>query len=392
MPPTPLHPDVPQDRAWQDGRRLYVRCGYKSQLNAALRELGATWDPGQHALWTGSGKREQVTAAVLAAEERIRAAKAVKALGLWVAIPPAADDIRGRAKELCAVFDGELKQWAMPSEDALTEVLDLIGQRQARIKAENAAAQEQTPEQGQRERAEARVAPAGTAQRRIEQVIAKTGRTPTGETATATVVSTRRMNKATAASIAEPAGAVIHLADGRRGLITGVDIWFTNDEMASSVCWHPETHDEAHWDFRYEVAIVEPTPAETAEDEAAAAYRRDAQEIHDLMDNAGKLTGARAGDHWTPVPDREQEGSIYATAGTTAYHAGTLILTTDGQVIWQHPGWYDDYIRSEGITTSTELVTRVRAVLAGGDRRRVHRAGPQPIGYEVRTRRAGDPS
>jgi hypothetical protein len=381
----PDHPEIPVDRAWQEGRRLYVRCGYTSQLNKDMRALKATWDPDKRALYTGTGKREQVTAAVLASLERAAAIEAVKALGLWVIIPFEAEDIRARAKNgLHGVFDGERKAWAMRTEADLAEIQGLIRDRQAAIDAARAAEQQRARQQADQDRAADLEAAAIAARRRSEEIVARSDRTPTGETATVTEVSTRFMNKRTAASMARSAGTVLRLSDGRRGLIVAVDIWFTDEEMASSVCWHDATMDEAHWDFRYSLVIVEPTAEETTADEAEAAYRRDAAAIYHLFEETPKLTGARADDQWTLIPANEQAGSIHASAGSTAYAAGTVILTTGGRVVWQHPGWYDDYVRSEGTSTDPELADRVRAILAGGPRRRVYRDRQVPVDYDVR--------
>jgi hypothetical protein len=181
------------------------------------------------------------------------------------------------------------------------------------------------------------------------------------------------MNKATARGMADPIGSIMGLDDGRRGLVVAVEVWFTDDEMASSVCWHAETHDMAHWDIRHELLIVAPTEKEKTADAERQAVREDAIDIHRLVRDAGTLTGSRTEDRWTPIPEDEQAGSIevhLGTPGTAGFSGGRLILATDGRVVWQHPGYYDDYIRSEGITSDPEVVERVRAVLARGDRER----------------------
>lgn len=326
----PIHPDIPTDRAWQVSRRLYVRCGYQSQLNSELRELGAKWDGDVRALWVGSGKRDQVVAAVQRTLTRVAEVDAVKAAGRWVAIPFDAADIRARAKEHGAIWDGDRKQWAMPSDDSYQEVSRLVGEYRTAQDAERAAAREAGKRSRAAYEAEVQQAAAEDAEARRERIVAQSGRTPIGDTTQYRVISTRRMNKVTAREVAEPNGTVITLKDGRRGVITGVDIWFTGDEMASSVCWHPETHDQAHWDFLYTVAIVEPTQAEVDADAKAAAER-----------------------------------------DTGAVRGGTLIRTRDGHVVWQHPGYYDDYIPTEGESTDPGLLARVDAVLAAGTRNRV---------------------
>ncbi len=373
----PIHPDIPTDRAWQTGRRLYVRCGYKSQLNADLRAIGATWDADMRALWVGSTKRDAVVQAVRAAEGKRAEIESIKAAGRWVSVPYDASAVRDRAKELGGVWDGDQKRWAMPSDESATEVRGL---RDTWQRDRDAA------EQARRDAArEAQITREEQATRdERERAIDRAGRALSGETARFTEVSTRRMHKHIARQTARSLGSVVKLRDGRRGVITGVKIWFTGEDFASSVCWHPETHDQAHWDFRYTVEIVEPTAEELADDATKAAERADADAIHEVMWNAGKLTGARADDRWTTIPEEDRAGVITATSGeATLIRGGTLILTRDDRVVWQHPGYYDDYVRSEGISTDAELVERVRGLLAGGSRKRTM-PGQLPTYYEVR--------
>jgi hypothetical protein len=75
----PLADDIPTDRAWRTGRRIYIRCGYNSRTNTDLRDIGAKWDADVRALWVGSGKADHVLAILAAATERAAAVEAVKA-------------------------------------------------------------------------------------------------------------------------------------------------------------------------------------------------------------------------------------------------------------------------------------------------------------------------
>lgn len=385
-----IHPDIPTDRAWQTGRRLYVSCGYKTQLNDGLRKLGAHWDGEVRALWVGSGKREAVVDLVLLAEGRKKQVEEIKKSGRWVNIPYDATGIRARARELRGIWVNDVKQWVMASDESYMEIVGLVEawnrDRKAECEAQEEAQREAKVAEKQAEKRDA----ATMAARRRERIIADSGRVSTGLTAELREISTRRMNKATALESARVAGEVIRLGDGRRGLIISSKVWFTNSEYASSTCWHEETHDEAHWDFQYELLIVEPTEEELDAEVAKNAERADAAEIHKLMSDADKLTGSRADDEWTPTPEEETAGVITATTGVAAViRAGRLILTTDGRVIWQHPGYYDDYIRSEGISTDPDLVERVRRLLAPGDRTRVM-PGQMPVYYEVKARFSDD--
>lgn len=376
MEPKAISPDIPVDKAWKTGRRIYVRTGYKTQLNDQIRELGGKWDAGEHALWVGSGKLEQVIPLVLAQAQRAAAVQAVKDAGRWVTIPFEADAIRAEAKRLGAKWDRDSKQWALPDDEAFAAVSALLASRaeaeQARAeaeKAERAAAQKAVQAEQARRDAE-------DASERVARIIAQSGRTATGQTGTVTTVSVQRMNKATAWAQAMAEGEIIKVRTGggvKRGVITGRRVWFAGDEMASSVCWHSETHDQAHWDFRYDVAIVEPVAEEIAADGAAAAEKRDAEEI------AAAIKDVQGSMAWTPEAEAGKAdrdgviaGRIRVSAGSTSYHDGTLTLTADGRVIWYHPGYYDDYRISEGITTDLDAVTRVRALIAAGSRVRYH--------------------
>jgi len=379
----PIHDGIPTDRAWQVGRRIYVRCGYKSQINKDMRNIGAKWDPAERALWVGSTKKTQVIEICLAAQQRVDEREAVKAQGRWVEIPRGADDILAVVKELGGVYDPDGKRWAMRSDEDLARVQDMIRQRKEREAAERAARREAE----QRIREELRRQGVAEAEAKVraerERIVAEAGRVATGETAKLREISTQRMTKAIAWKVARKKGDVVKLRDGRRGVIVGIDIWFTGSDIASSVCWHAATHDRAHWDFLYEVAIVEPTQEEVEADAAEAAERADAEQIHTLMEEAARLTGARADDKWTHIPDDQIEGELTSMAGTTSpFSKGRLILTHDGRVYWQHPGYYDDYVRSEGVSDDPELVERVRRLIAAGSRTR-YVDGQLPVTYKV---------
>ena len=128
----PIHDGIPTDRAWQVGRRIYVRCGYKSQINKDMRNIGAKWDPAERALWVGSTKKTQVIEICLAAQQRVDECEAVRAQGRWVEIPRGAGDILAVVKELGGVYDPDGKRWAMRSDEDLARVQDMIRQRKER--------------------------------------------------------------------------------------------------------------------------------------------------------------------------------------------------------------------------------------------------------------------
>lgn len=365
-----IHEDVPTDRAWQQGRRIYVRCGYHSQLNTEMRKLGAHWDPDQRALWIGVTKRDRAVECVLAAEQRRAAISDVKRLGLWVAIPYEASTIRARAKELGAKWDGDRKMWAFPDQASYAEISEAVtahhrAAREARA-AERRAQQQRQEEEEQAERQ----AEAERRERRTRRTIEKSGRTPTGETTTLVRVSTRRMNKATAMQQTMSPGTVVRLDDGRRGVVTGASARFVNGEMASSVCWHPETHDTAHWDLRHTVALVEPTEEETAADEAEAAERADAAALHTLMTRLAHA-GGRSETH-TDLGEPAAEITARYGSYVSSHDGGRLIVGRDGRMVHRHPGYYDDYRRTEMEVTDPEEWARIRALIDAGPRKRTH--------------------
>lgn len=362
----PIGPEIPVEVAWQTKRRIYVRSGMKSQLNADLVELGAKWDRDVRARWVGSTKRERVLELVRAAMLRRQAIEDIKALNLWLPIPVAAEDVRAAAKEAGAIFDGDRKAWAFRDTSSLMAVTELrdrwITEVDEAKRLERAELEREDAELAAAERVRAGV---DAAARRAELLA---GRDTTGETDTIVEVSTRRMNKATAEQFARPLGAVVKLHDGRRGVVVSRKIWFSGSEEASSTCWHPETHDQAHWDLRYEVAIVAATPQETAADAAEQAERQDATTVADLVDSIQASPGPVV-DRMTAIPDKERVGTIEVSSGMGTYiPAGTLTLTVDGRVVWQHPGFYDTWDATERILTDPELVAAVRRVLAGGTR------------------------
>lgn len=322
--------------------------------------------------------RDAVVTAVAEATERARRVQELKDRGHWLDIPFDAEHVREAAKDANAVYDGDRKQWAFPDADSLARVTELrdvwITDTDEEKRLAVVAAERRRQAEEERRALERR-----------ERIVAGSDRTPTGEVVEHREISTRHMNRHTAEDRAREDGSLVYLDDGRRGVVVDRKIWFTGEDMASSVCWHQETHDEAHWDFQYTVLVVEDTEEEKAADAERAAQRADALAIHAVVDKAPQLTGATAGDYWTDLPVDQRVGTIDVTTGTTGtVRAGQLVLTRDGRVVWQHPGYYDDYIRSEGVSTDPDLVVTVRALFAPGPRKRVVR-GTMPTYYEVRT-------
>ena len=126
--PRPLADDIPIDRAWKIGRRIYIRCGYASSLNAQLREVGAKWDRDVRALWVGTGKAANVLPLIRAQDERVAAITAIKEASRWVAIPYDATEIRDAAKASGAIWDTTSKRWSMPTDESYTSITTWVQQ------------------------------------------------------------------------------------------------------------------------------------------------------------------------------------------------------------------------------------------------------------------------
>lgn len=375
----PIADDIPTTRAWQEGRRIYVRCGYKTQLNQALRSLGAHWDSDQRARWVGVTKKTRVVELVRAHEQRITALEEVKQAGRWISIPYEAGEVRTKIKTLGGVWDPQTKRWALPSEEAHAEAQALVAEwyekRRAAREAEQAAARE--AEKAAREAAATaeqirKAEKAAAAAARAERIVAEAGRTPTGETTSYTVVSTRRMNRATALNQCTAVGTVIRLNDGRRAVVVRTGAEFISAEYASSVCWHNDpdyVHGDAHWHLWHEVAIVEATEEEIAADEQERAEHADEQALRTLLEDA-----SRSGEPATEVTrtaDEDILGIIRKTGGSLMpYNDGQVVLLRDGRALYQHPGYYDDYIPTEKRITTPALVQKARALIAKGPRTR----------------------
>jgi hypothetical protein len=112
-----------------------------------------------------------------------------------------------------------------------------------------------------------------------------------------------------------------------------------------------------------------PTEDEVTQDTARGAAVADAREIHEVMEQAGHGFGGASG--WRTLPPEARAATItshYGTAGSAGTAGATLILTTGGEWILQHPGWYDDFAHTERVLTDPALITRARTLLAGGDR------------------------
>ena len=375
----PLNDTISLDRAWQQGRRIYVRCGYKSILNTQMRQLGAHWDHEKRALWVGSTKKPAVLELLAEAAERIEKIERVKALGLWVAIPRGAAEARKSAQKLGCLFDRDRKEWAAPTIQAREQVEHLVAKYRQTKRAERKKAERELAEL----EAEIAQVPERDPEEVTGQVLAqRAGRQATGEMATHQRVSTQYMRRGQAQSMLHKVGEVITLADGRRGVVVEAKAWFTDEESASSVCWHDQTHDQAHWDLWHRVAIVVDTEAEAAQRRERQEQERDAAEVHAVMETAWHWHQVHQGSYVVPAEDLVGRIECRYGSGFVLQDGGTLFLTRDGRVVFTHPGWEDDDYQGTWREISDEvLVGRARRLVEAGDR---VRSFTVQMGYEYR--------
>lgn len=367
-PPTPIHPDIPLTQAWKTGRRIYVRSGYRSQLNTELREAGASWDAKERALWVGTGKLDQVLPLIQEHQQRIAQAVAVKAAGLWVVIPYDAAAIRAAAKTAGARWDQDRKAWAMPTPETYQQITDQVSAWQRKLAEQKAAADAAAraarlaAERQEQENA------ALTAAARAAQLLTASARTATGEHGTATGRLPGRMRQAEAETRKPQPGQTVRLRDGRRVLVLtcAVDFW-SQDAIDDGVVGDPSM--DPGWYYRYEFATVEPTADEQAADAAAQAEQDDENTIAALLLDVSR--GADLAEVGPDTPRPPAGGhAIRRTSGSVQPTPDGTVTLVDGRVWWQHPGYYDDYRAVSGRVTDPTIVARVQAVVAGGTRRR----------------------
>jgi hypothetical protein len=408
----PVHPELPMDTAWQQGRRLYVRCTASSKLSSALHARGAQWDPYAKALWLSTRHREQVTAWTLAYHQARERAQQVRSAGLWVAIPYQAELLRARAKALGAIFDGTRKMWAMPTPADLVEIEELVEvwtraraaeraeaerQRRAYWEAERrraaleAAEQRRAAQQAAETAAERRLEEAALrdAERRKAAARADTFRAELARTVDRVLLGPLEVRREVfprfttgddARAAAPHIGAVLRLEDGRRALVWGRKVRFVPRDEATTFGM-----ERPHWSAEYRLAIVAPSEDELDTETARARERIDAEELHALAGDAALLTCPAPVERLPRISD--PVGTIKVTTGVNGLlPAGRLVLDRTGTVWWQHPGHYDTYMPVLGAARDTDLAARFRAALAGGPRRRhlpPAEKGHLPLYYEV---------
>lgn len=364
----PVADDVPLSRAWQEGRRIYIRCGKWTELDCQLVELRARWDPEKRARWVGTQRRDTVLPLIRDAEFRRRAMQEPWTVE-WLSIPYHMKDVREKAKELGAVWNRDRREWAFPSKKDQLEISRLISARriqedeaqkrarQAELRREWEAVRRH--EQKEKERRE---------QEKRAEIIRNSGRTPTGEETTLKVVSTKKMNKAQALAQGHEIGSVVKLSDGRRGIVVAKRAWFTDEEAASSVCWHDQTHDEAHWDIDHTVLLVEPTEEELTQDAREREAAEDAAELHQLAKSAAHWD-ASPEDQWHDVKNHLGRIECFYGSVVQEHNNGSLYLLGEA-VVYRHPGYYDSYCPVERVSRDPQVIEQMRRLLEQGPRTR----------------------
>lgn len=369
-PPQKIHDEIPVERAWQDGRRIYIKCSKNSQLGQKLFEMQATWDGDVGARYVGTQRKNLVIPLILEHLARIAAVDEVRAAGRWVALP------RGEGREAIyqwikglgnAVYDGERKEWAMPSDDAYTEVKEMI----AEVGRQQAAAREQQRQAQAVQRAAEDTAMAEQQltrkQVREQQLIAASGRTVTDHRGEGTARIYGYMKRAEAERHIYKPGHIERVGFGakaRRLLVleSSAEFWSQDDIDDSLVSGG--TGSEPGWRCAFTYIVVEPTPQEAAFDAAEQAHSDDQKEIAAVLDVAW-----RGGTMAEVTSFTQVTGPTIVEGWLHSGDRGKITVAADGGVWYQHPGSYDDYRRTEGQITDPGLLERIHAIVAGGPRR-----------------------
>lgn len=362
--PKAIADDIPTEKAWKIGRRIYVRCGYESRLNSQLREIGASWDRDVRALWVGSTKLAQVLPLLRAQAERIAKVSAVKAAGRWARIPYDATNIRETAKRLGGVWDGDRKAWAMPTDEAHGQIQTLLKARNEAIEAAKRAA-EQEREEARRRAEQEQIT---TAEARSRQIIEASGRHVVSEAPIYVTGHLKGYPRRPQAEQAKPQpGEIRRWKGGRRVLVLACDVEFANQDDLDDGLSYADLWDSPGWYWRYEAVEVSPTAAEVDADHEAALWIDDYRTIKLVL-----LAAEKAADRHEPEPGEWPRGALTITRegrGSGVQHFGEIVVTDDGQCWWTHLGYYDDYRSVVGLITDATVIARIEAVLAGGSRR-----------------------
>lgn len=374
----PVADGIPTDLAWRAGRRIYVRCGYTSQLNTQLRAdtIRARWDSDVRALWVGSGKADKVLPLLRERLARVDAIEQIKRAategGWWLAIPYEADVIRQHAKDADGVvYDSDRKMWACATADSFDPLAAEVRAYREQLTAQRAAEQAADAAALARRREDDAAAAAQEKADREAALLAACGRTVIGERRTVTGHLRGLVGRRDAAEKAKPQrGTVRRMADGTRVLVLSCTVTFYGQDAIDDGFTPGGTGDEIGWYYAYECVPVEATDAERADDQRRHGEAADHDEIRDVLHAARDLARARALGDGEPAERVTGQTITLEAVGYAAVHDGQITVTAGGDVWVYHPGYHDDYIRTQARITGPDLVARVRAVLAGGSRRR----------------------
>ena len=185
------------------------------------------------------------------------------------------------------------------------------------------------------------------------------GRIPTGEIVrTEGRVPGGRMRRPAAVDAAPKPGDIRRI-DGEPYIVTDVDVEFIRDIEAEDMGRYGV---ETGWYWSATGMKVEPTSDEIETAAAAERAKSMAKEIGDTVE----AVRIAANTHEVSDLTRLDAAATITvpSAGRMTVHDGQVTLTTDGEVWWQHPGFYDDYRRTEGRVDDPAVVDRVKALIA----------------------------
>ncbi|WP_344876154.1 hypothetical protein [Allokutzneria multivorans] len=269
----PLHEDLPIEMAWIEGRRIYIRCAYDSDINQRLIAMNAEWHKERGLRYVGTVRKAKVLEVLSVEIEQRRARRETEqravGSGLRVLVPIGLPtSFHEQATRMGAVWDSGEHLYRVPNTETRTGLRALVDtvvaereqrEREQRQRESDArrARESATTEKAVRVLAHAVQQAAEQAVQRRERALAESPHPVTGEVEYVHEVVLERLTTAQAEDRGWPLDSVQQLPDSRRGVVLTRAVWFTNAERASGSDWHPDAPDTPHWNILYTLAILD---------------------------------------------------------------------------------------------------------------------------------------